>query len=602
MCGIAGIYTKGYINPIEIKDMARALRHRGPEYRGYYFSQKVALAHTRLSIIDIEGGNQPLYDREKKIILVANGEIYNFVELAKDLKKKGHYFLTNSDCETIIHAYLHAEENFLEEIYGMFAFALYDSRKKRLILGRDRLGIKPLFYLHQKGKYFIFASEIKAILMNPNLSLTINEKALSEFFCNQFSTGRDTIFSQIKKVMPGEMVVIDENLELSSRKYWSLTSVNQRELSFHEAKEEFDSLFPTVLKQHLRSDVPYGIFLSGGVDSATILAMVKKYQPHPISSFSIGYRQVLMKDESQEAAYIATLFNTNHYPIFTDPDQLQKRMVYSFWCIDDLMRDYASVPTSILSEKASRELKVVLTGEGGDEIFAGYGRYRGRFKRLIKSFLYPGGGFRQHSTIPLRFLKKIFTPQLARYIQFHQSPFIEKWEEANPSWSTLTKYQYIDITTALPDNLLVKVDRITMGFSLEARVPFLDHRIVEFGISLPDELKTRGREGKYFLKEWASHYIPRGHLYRKKTGFGVPVGEIFSKEVIKEVHRQLKKNKGIREWFLPKGIDYVFTIRDKKNQARIIWSLVQFAIWHNMFIEKKGKTPHFQENILEWIA
>ncbi len=602
MCGIAGIYSRKEIDSSSLRKMAQALSHRGPENIGYYFSKNIGLAHTRLSIIDIEGGNQPLYDNSKRLALVANGEIYNFIELNQKLTKEGHQFLTNSDCETIIHAYLQYGEKFLDHIYGMFAFALYDSRKKCLILGRDRLGIKPLFYIHQPGKLFVFASEIKSLLVNSYLSFSLNNRALCEFFCNQFYSGRDTIFSQIKKIMPGEVIVVDENLHVSRRTYWDLTYVNQRKISFEEAKEEFDHLFSTVLKQHLRSDVPYGIFLSGGVDSATVLAMVKKHQSHKISSFSIGYKNVSMKDESREALYVARLFDTNHHSILIDPRQLMERMVYTFWCVDDLMRDYASIPTSILSEEASKELKVVLTGEGGDEVFAGYGRYRGKIKRVIKSLLYKGGGFRRRSNITLKYLKKVFLPQLAKHLESHQQPFIERWKQANPSWSTLTKYQYIDITTALPDNLLVKVDRTTMGFSLEARVPFLDHRIVEFGISLPDELKTRAREGKYFLKEWASQYIPRKHLYRKKSGFGVPAGEMFSGPIIEEIKKRLLKNKGIKEWFHPKGIDYIFTIEDKKDQARIIWSLVQFAIWYNIFVEKKEAIPHPRENILEWIA
>jgi len=603
VCGITGIISKKEdIDPSFVRRMASVLVHRGPEYTGYYFSKQVGMAHTRLSIIDIKGGNQPLYDWRQEIVLIANGEIYNFVELKQYLIGKGYNFKTNSDCETIIYAYQHFGDTFIKHIYGMFAFALFDMKREKLILARDRLGIKPLFYIHLPGKAFIFSSEIKALLSLPYFQLDINKKALSEFFCNQFYTGRDTIFSHIYKVMPGEILTVDKNINLSHRIYWSLTNVEQRSILYDKAVEEFSELFTTVLKQHLRSDVPYGIFLSGGVDSATVLSMVDRYQSNPVMSFSVGYKDVEMKDETKEAQYIASLFKTRHHAIVVDPSTLLKRLPYTFWCIDDLMRDYASLPTIMLSETASKKLKVVLTGEGGDEVFAGYGRYRGAIKRRIRSILYKGGGFRHRSSIDLALLNKIFIPEMKSYLSLHQEPFIQKWKETNPSWSVLNKYQYIDITTALPDNLLVKVDRTTMGFSLEARVPFLDHRIVEFGISLPDNLKTRGREGKYFLKEWASKYLPRSHLYRKKSGFGVPVGEIFSPQLIKEIRPRLKKNQGIRNWFKWREIEKTFLLRDKKERGRVLWSLVQFAAWFNIFVEKRGeKRPAVKDNILEWI-
>ena len=604
MCGIAGIYTKNQkVNAQKLKRMIDVLTHRGPDNKGYFLENNLGLGHARLSIIDLtEKANQPLYSEDKNIVLVANGEIYNFIELKAELIKKGVKFKTNSDCEPIIYCYKEYGLEFVKKLYGMFAFALFDRKKNQLILARDRLGIKPLYYLYSPHNFFIFASEIKAILEALDIIPPLNEKAIVHFFLNQFYSGRSTIFKDIKKVMPGEIIVVNKNLNLTSNYYWSALDIKPKNVSFEEAKEEFDFLFPSVVDQHLRSDVPYGLFLSGGMDSGTILSTITRLQDKKIHTFTIGYKDVSMKDELEDARYIANKFNVYHEPIMVDKDTLFKRIPYAIWCIDDLMRDYAFIPTSILSEKASEHLKVVLTGEGGDEVFAGYGRYCGWLKRAIKSAFFQGGGFRNKPSISIKLLKKIFKPELNKVLDSYKEIFIEKWKECNRKWTTLMKYQYIDLTTALVDNLLLKVDRATMGFSLEARVPFLDHRIVEFGLSLPDKLKTKGRKGKIFLRKWAESYIPAHYLNREKRGFRVPVGEWFTEKFLKALCEKLKNSKGIREWFYVNRLNDLFNSeKNHKYRNRCIWCLMQFGIWFYIFIENRGKKPSYVEDPLAWI-
>ncbi len=606
MCGIAGIYRANReVHTAELKKMARAIDHRGPDNKGLFVEKSLGLAHTRLAIIDLTPkGNQPLFSEDKEIILVANAEIYNFIELRKELSKKGCVFQTNSDCETIIHAYRVYGLDFIKKLYGMFAFALFDKKDKRLILARDRLGIKPLYFSLHNGS-LLFGSEIKAIL--PLLEKTeINIKALTHFFLNQFSTGRETIFINIKRVLPGEILIIDKNLKINKYIYWKLEQIESKKISEKEALEEFDDLFPKVVSQHLRADVPYGLFLSGGVDSGTILALLAKLQDRRIRTFSIGYKEVKMKDELIYAEEIAKRFNTQHTSIPVTKDQLFYIIPYTIWCIDDLMRDYASFPTTILSFAASKELKVVLTGEGGDEVFAGYGRYRsGIIERMVKNLIHPGsGGFRTRGTISKKWINKIFPSRIKKIASTYREPFCELWKKSNHKWSSLQKFQYIDIKSALPDNLLVKVDRTTMGYGLEARVPFLDHRIVEFGFSLPDSLKIRSHEGKFFVKKWAEKYLPKEHLYKPKSGFKVPVSEWLKGDFLSSLKGKLKNNPTIRYYFNVSNFDELFSQaqKEKKHAVRCVWCLMQFAIWENLFLEHKGSLkPSDKENPLDWI-
>ncbi len=605
MCGIAGLFLKNRpVRKEDLEKMTANLVHRGPDNIGFHLSKCLGLAHARLSIIDLETGNQPLQSADKNISLIVNGEIYNYKELRQELKEKGHCFQTGSDVEPIIQGTREYGKHFVERINGMFAYALYDQQAGELLLARDRLGIKPLFYtVLPEG--IAFASEIKGLL--PLLSHTpeINPEGLSQFFCNQFTSGSRTIIEGIYKVLPGELMTIDRDLKISRGTYWSPADrVEPVDYSFEEAGTVFDAIFEQVMTEHIRSDVPYGLFLSGGVDSAIILAMLSRFQVRPVRTFSVGYKDASMQDELDPAKRMADLFSTRHTPLKLDSETLFKRIPYSVWAADDLMRDYANLPTSFLAEEAAEELKVVFTGEGGDEVFAGYRRYnKSAPERFFKNVLSPGsGGFRTRSQIPLSWLRKIFGLELRKAVNRYRKPFTEAWQASPPFWSNIRKSQYTDLTTALPDNLLVKVDRMLMGFSLEGRVPFLDHRIVEFGLSLPDNLKMKSGNGKVFLKKWAERYLPRDHLQQKKTGFHVPVGHWLRGKFMDQLEDKLLQNPGIDAWFQKQGVRDLFAGQRKdKSQTRAIWSLMQFAIWHNLFIEAWPQKPSPRENVLDWI-
>ena len=604
MCGIAGvIFQNSQPDPNQLSQAASLLRHRGPDDVGVHIDGAVGLVHTRLSIIDLTGGHQPLTCDHPELCLVTNGEIYNFVELRSDLERRGRVFSTLSDSETILQCYAQYGLEGFKLLHGMFAFALHEKRGNRLLLGRDRLGIKPLFYSRLPDR-LIFASEIKAILHLLPRTPNINPGALVQFLQNQFTTGRGTIFEGIYRVLPGEIITIEPNLEMIHQRYWSPLDIPSREIGYEQAHDEFNNLFSRVIDEHMRSDVPFGLFLSGGVDSAVLLAMLTRLHGRSVKTYSVGFSDSEMKDELDSASMIASRFNADHHPISLNRGQIFRRLVHTVWASDDLMRDYASLPTSILAENAGRDLKVVFSGEGGDEVFAGYRRYRLNLERRVKTLLYPqSGGFRAHGHWRGNRAKRTFGHQLAARSCSRREPFISAWNETHSRWGLLRRSQYTDLVTALPDNLLVKADRMLMAFGVEGRVPFLDHRIVEFGLSLPDHLKIHKNQGKWFLRNWAEKYLPRSYLYQNKRGFHVPIGEWLQGRFLDQLGELLSKHRGIKEWFHISGVkELIVRQRRKGDAARELWCLMQFAIWHTLFIERPGSVPSVDENPLDWIS
>lgn len=604
MCGIFGYSSQ---EPLKINalldEIITRLQNRGPDDSGYWTQTGVLLAHTRLSIIDLEHGHQPLVDESQGLALVANGEIYNFKERREQLEREGYHFHTHSDSEVILRAYQAHGIDALPLLNGMFAFALYDTRNKRLILARDRLGMKPLYFLKQPGR-FAFASEIKALRPLLDASPAMDEGAFIQYLHNQFSSGRQTILKDIQRVLPGECLIIDENLDIRFHRYWDATQIRPHKQSMDEAMEAFASLMDQVMEEHVRSDVPYGLFLSGGVDSGLMLAELKRHQDGPLRTYSVGYHNADMDDELSAAARLARHFGTQHTEVRIDSEDLFHRIPFMTWATDELMRDYACIPTSFLAEAAGRDLKVVFTGEGGDEAFAGYGRYRESWPlRALKAFRSPGtGGFRsrgqwRHAPPQQVFSKALLNAHGARLQQIRAAR-----ARAPRDWDEITIRQYTDLVTALPDNLLTKVDRNLMAFSLEGRTPLLDHRIVEFGLSLPADLKISGGQGKRFLKRWAERDLPADLLYRPKKGFHVPVKSWLKGEFLEQLAQRLPENTGIRAWFTQDGV--LDTLKRQKTHgdaSREVFSLLQFAIWHKLFIEGDGSAPPMKADPLEWI-
>ena len=583
-----------------VRRMAAALVHRGPDDLGVHVAGPLGLVNARLSIIDLEHGHQPMLD--DRFALVANGEIYNFVELRVGLEARGRRFATGSDSETILHAYALDGLQALPSFNGMFAFALFDSETRELVLARDRLGIKPLYYAELPDR-LLFASELKALLAVWPGEPELEPQALVQYLQSRFSTADTGLVRGIHRLPPGTALVVDAELRVRAHRYWSPLDVRPRRLGLYAAVEEFEPLFRQVMLEHLRSDVPYGLFLSSGVDSGSLLAMVTEMTGRPVRTFSAGYGDVRAGDELAHASAIAHHFDAKHTEVVLDRHAVFRRLPYTIWSTDDLLDDYASLPTSFLAEQAGGELKVVLTGEGGDEVFAGYGRYRRNlFQRWAKSLIAPGsGGFRTRGYWRDRWVRQVFGPELRAASGARRAPFIAAWQATPRGWSHLARSQYVDLTTYLPDDLLVKVDRVLMGFGVEGRVPFLDQRVVEFGLALPDALKVGGRHGKLFLRRWAERRLPREHVWRRKRGFFVPIRQWFRGDFLDQLATLLPWNRAIQRWFRPSGVAAL--VREQQaggNASRAIWGLMQIAIWHRIFVE--GHTPRRDEDPLDWIA
>ncbi|EAR23078.1 asparagine synthase (glutamine-hydrolyzing) [Nitrococcus mobilis] len=604
MCGIAGVYLRsGEPNPEALSQAARRLGHRGPDAQGFWCGARVGLAHRRLSVIDLAGGQQPMASQDGALQLVANGEIYNFVELRQRLQAVGHRFTTRSDVETILHAYAEYGLEFVRHLHGMFAFALYDRVRDRLILARDRLGLKPL-YLGCAAAGVAFASELKGLLPLLGKRPEVDPVALIQYLQNQFSSGPRTILAGVERVCPGELVVIEAGRISQRRHYWSATEVATSETSFAEASRRFDELFVQVMTEHMRSDVPFGLFLSGGVDSSVLLAMLSRLQDRPIATYSVGFDAPGMVNELPDAACIARRYGSRHHGYAPSKEVLLGLLPRAVWASDDLMRDYANLPVLYLARRAARELKVVFSGEGGDEVFAGYGRYRvNRLERWLKAMRYRGtGGFRTSAMLRGRAVGGLLGTALWAVRQEARRPFMEAWQAAPSHWSDLQRMQYVDLTTALPDNLLVKADRMLMACGVEGRLPLVDHRIVEFGLALPDRLKVQGSQGKYFLKRWAERLVDRTVLHAPKRGFHVPVRRCFDGH-LDWLQRRLPAHPAVRGWFRPRGVAALLARDAARGQlGRPGFALVQFALWHRLLLDGEGHDPGFHVDPFELLS
>ncbi|MBI3432364.1 MAG: asparagine synthase (glutamine-hydrolyzing) [Hydrogenophilales bacterium] len=603
MCGIAGVFSAGPVEATLLDNMAQRLAHRGPDGQGRHVAGNVGLLHTRLAIIDLEGGAQPLYNEDRSLALVANGEIYNYRELRAELETLGHRFATHSDCETLLHGYEAWGIAFLDRLQGMFAFALHDVRRGELILARDRLGIKPLYYCHD-SRGLAFASEIKALLPWQGMP-EVDPHGLAQFLQSNFTCAPQTLLQGVNKLQPGHLARIDaRTLRLETHAYWSPLQVAPLELKLDDALDRFGVLMHDVMDIHMRADVPLGLFLSGGVDSSLLAALLAQRVDEPLRTFSVGFPGTSVHNELDAARRVAEQFHTRHSVFEVSADDMLNCLPRSVWAADDLTADYANLPVSMLAEHAGQELKVVFSGEGGDEVFAGYGRYRAPWiRRTLAALRAPGsGGFRTKGIfagIP----HALFKPQLAEAIHGWRQPFQQAWQRTPKQWTRLQRMQYVDIETWLPDDLLVKADRMLMAWGIEGRVPFLDHRVVEFGLALPDGYKIERRTGKRFLRLWGERYLPREHLWSRKKGFTVPVDDWLRGERLQTLLKVLPDSEGIRAWFDPAEVRKLLLAQQQgAKHSTALWTLLNFAVWHRIFIETAGQKPADQADPLAFIA
>jgi len=617
MCGICGIFEPDRRTPIDctrLKGMADQIQHRGPDDEGFYLGSGVGLGHRRLSIIDLEGGHQPLSNEDGTVWIAFNGEIYNFEELNQRYLSSGHRFKTRSDTETIVHLYEELGEACFAELRGMFAIALWDARRRRLLLSRDRVGKKPLFYSWD-GRRLVFGSEIKALWPAGGLSQDIDETAVSDYFSYQYVPAPKTIYRAIRKLRPAHYLVV-EGAGIREVPYWDLQFNHTRDLSEEEWCEQFLHEYRIAVKSRLISDVPLGAFLSGGVDSSSVVALMNEYQ-QPVTTCSIGFTENKY-DEAVEAREFATALGANHFEEIVQPravDLLPKLA----WHFDEPFADSSAVPTYYVSELARRHVTVALSGDGGDENFAGYRRYKltlreNQVRSLVPASVrrwvfgplgeyYPKLGwaprmFRAKSTFqslardpvegyfyggsccPPALKSQLFSADLGKSLAGYDSTDVIRYHyDRADTTDFLSRIQYVDIKTYLVDDILVKVDRASMANSLEVRCPLLDHKLMELIAQVPSRLKLRDGQGKYIFKRALKQVLPSSVLTRSKKGFAVPVAEWFRGELkefaygaLIERHDDFLNNKFLQRCWNQHQ-------RGQRDWSALLWSVLMFRTW-----------------------
>lgn len=541
MCGIAGIY--GEDNENLLNGMLKTIKHRGPDETGSYVSSNISFGANRLSIVDIERGSQPQYNERKSVCVVFNGEIYNFRSLRKGLERKGHKFQTNCDTEVLPHLYEEYGKRFVEKLRGMFAFALWDSDSEKLILGRDRFGIKPLYYTKVKDR-FLFSSEIKAFFEDVDFKPEISERAVGKFLKLRYIPRPETIFNSVKKLRPGEILLYGN--EIRKGKYWGCNP-SAKTGSGEIRKGGIAERIGKSVRKRLMGDVPIGVFISGGLDSTAVLHFSKKYSEKRPRTYSISFSED-PSDESEYAEFVSDYYSTDHTTIPFQGLNMET-LNEIVWHLDEPMADPTSIPNYLLSERASEDCKVVLTGEGADEIFGGYEQYRymqlkrkysllfDLLSRIIPKF--PGDMFSGRVTQAVK--SKNDSSTYSKLVSIFNDEELKKYFQINPDFSNPFESYFksqeladnmmkFDIENWLVDDLLMKLDKTTMANSIEGRVPFLDLNLYEIGSSLPLSSKINDGHLKYILKESLKEKIPRRIRKRKKQRFFLPLDTYFRGE------------------------------------------------------------------------
>lgn len=622
MCGICGWFNFDPAWPVDehvVSKMTSTLTHRGPDDNGIYCKGNFAMGHTRLSIIDVKTGHQPMSNRDKSIWVAFNGEIYNYVEIRNDLRRKGHKFSTTSDTEVIVHLYEDKQELFLEDLRGMFAIALWDEKNRKLILARDRVGKKPLYY-YKNDDYLIFGSEIKAILESDQIDRDINLEALDQYLSFLYVPAPISIFKGIMKLEAGHFLVC-QNGNITITKYWDLDyrhDITERKEDEYYL-EKFDDLLNEAVKLRLRSDVPLGAFLSGGIDSSAIVLTMAKHLDRPVETISIGFGE----DEYNELHYakqVAELCGSSHSEFIVNPDisNIVPELIKYF---DEPFADSSFIPTYYVSKVAREKVTVVLSGDGGDELMAGYPRHLiDSYEHKIRFFsdrLPPSLLFRIYEYLPKsmkgrniirnlslpadvaasrKHYNHLFNSELKKLLYVDNNSallydFSERFRKFYNSANTensLDKALYLDIKTYLVDDILVKVDRMSMANSLEVRSPLLDHKILEFLTTVPSNLKLRKTTSKYLLKRLFQDKLPENIIKRRKQGFRLPI-EVWLKNDLKEQTSDIIFSQSFadRGYFNVKYVRKMWDdfIDGKNNYAHQIWQLFILELWHREYID-----------------
>ncbi len=576
MCGIAGLMTANGSPPeAAILDrLADALAHRGPDGRGRHVEGATGLIHDRLSIIDLATGAQPLFD-DAGHALIANAEIYNYVELRHELGEA--QFRTNSDCEVPLRLYARLGLGFVERLRGMYAIALLDNARGRLVLARDPFGIKPLYYAETPVGFY-FASEPQALIAAGIVPARLNPSPRDELLAFQFTTGRATIFCGIQRVLPGELIVVERGRIVERRRRMALPLGGPEMIDEATALARLDTALNDSIEVHQRADVPYGMFLSGGIDSSVLLAAMARLNQRPVRAYTIGFPGAGVHDERERARLIARAFKAEHVDVAFTATDFWRLLPAVAAALDDPIADYAAVPTFRLAEIAKADVKVVLSGEGGDEMFAGYGRYRDRLRPFWR------GGPK-----PMRVTHKLAGLGLLREepADWRAGLALAEAEVARGTWDVLQQAQAADCADWLAHDLLTKLDRCLMAHGIEGRTPFLDPAIAAVAFRLPGRLKVRRGRGKYLLRRWLDQHAPMAEAFGRKRGFTVPVGAWIATDG-KRLGPLLARQPAIAALCRPGAVEALCVNTTGKGEAAA-WHLLFYALWHRCHID--GRRP-----------
>ena len=649
MCGINGIAfssrSERTISRSVLEAMRDVITHRGPDDDGIFIDRNVGLGHRRLSIVDVSRGHQPMTNEDATLHITYNGEIYNHADYRQSLEAKGHVYTTHCDTETILHLYEEHGTACVDYLRGMFAFAIWDQRKQELFIARDRLGVKPLYYVHADDGSLYFGSEIKTVLEARAVKPEINYAVLSDYLANHAPSGEETLFRGVKRLLPGHVLTWRDG-EVSIRRYWDVDFSKDSEVRDDKTYiDQWSELFHESVRLRLMADVPLGMFLSGGIDSSAIAAVMSGMVKEPIKTFSVAFRE-REANELEYARLVADAYKTNHHEIIVSPEQFFAALPQLVWHEDEPLAHPSSVALYFVSKLASEHVKVVLTGEGSDELLAGYGRYRrtiwnlalGRkynkvtpaiareaIRKQIERML-PGGRMRQKlmrtflvlspelesiyfdnfAVFPAPMQQRMFTRETNDRIR-EIDPYVElrRLLERTKDLSLLDGLLYADIKTYLHE-LLMKQDQMSMATSVESRVPFLDHKLVEFTARMPDTMKLRGGTTKYVLRESMKGLLPEKILSRRKMGFPVPIGSWFRgqfKSVIDEfVLGERALSRGI---FAPEFVRNLVSLHQAgEDHSERLWALVNFEMWLRRFFdtEELPTSEHLLEKSLAGVG
>jgi len=628
MCGICGKITfgsEGPVSPALVKAMADTIRHRGPDDAGYYVSGPIGLGFRRLSIIDLQGGHQPLSNEDGSIWIVFNGEIYNYQELRTLLLSKGHVFRTQTDTEVIVHLYEESGPECLEKLRGMFAFAIWDGNTKTLLLARDRVGIKPLYYCSNNSS-LIFASEIKAILADPSVHREINAEIIDRFLTFLYVPGEETLIHGIQKLPPGHYLLIRNGEQPIIRQYWDLHFPEpSRSRAFQDAQAELLSLLAETIKLHMIADVPVGVLLSGGVDSTGVLSLAVNATDKRMSSFTVGFSGSEVADERPYARLAAETFGTEHHELTITSRDFAAFMPKYVWYMEEPVCEPPAIALYYVSKLARNHVKVLLSGEGGDEAFAGYSNYRNlvwleRAKRafsplnraLVTAFSLANSllhlprvakyGPLMNDRFPDYYYSRtsnphrkkasrlgcVYSPDFALTLDHERTlEPVRRLQAHVRDRNTLDAMLYIDTKAWLPDDLLIKADKMTMASSVELRVPLLDHRVLEFAASLPPNFKLKGFTSKCILKKALSQKMPKKIRDRKKAGFPVPYESWLRHDLKNIVWDVLTDRKTTnRGYFRKDVVEGLLQANSNGNDySKEIFSLLSLELWQRTFLE-----------------